>query len=237
MFTTPLRTPSPARRSRRRASPVSAGSSSTATPCSRPSTGTTSPAPTSSRSPTTTSSTVTTTTPPGVRRRAALGARSTSSDSSRSARLLARASSSCPLASISAIMAPASGSCTTSAPTRASRAMTSTLGRRRRTATAVRQVDSASPRHVATIHSTSANRRPSATQAAPPATMSIVVMARNNCSTCARAWTTRPMAPAGPPGCQGPGTLASPAYTDFDTAGPTSGTVRAEATAGSPWDR
>ena len=164
----PLRTSSPAVLSFGLASPVSADSSSTAEHSSRPSTGTISPAPTSSRSPGLTSPTAISTTTSPTRRRAVRGALSTSRLNSRRARAAARASSSCPLASITVITAPANGSPTASAPARASRAITSTLGSRRRNAPTVHQVDSVRPSTVPALHETLANVAASSSHAAAP---------------------------------------------------------------------
>ena len=70
-----------------------------------------------------------------------MGARAASRLSSRRARAAARASNSAPLASISAMTAPANASSTSSAPTRANHAIRSTLGWRRRTASTIDAVE------------------------------------------------------------------------------------------------
>ena len=173
-LTTPLRTSSPVIRSTGSGSPVSADSSSTAGDSNRPSTGTISPVPTSSRSPTATSSTGTSTTPPSTWRRAVRGARWTSRLNSRRARAAARASSSCPLASITVIIAPANGSLTTSAPASARTAMTSTLNWPRRIDATIQPIEKTRPSTVPAIHSTFAVVSASSSHATPPATNNTV---------------------------------------------------------------
>ena len=185
-LTTPLRTSSPAIRSAGRDSPVRADSSSTAGLSSRPSTGTIPPAPTSSRSPGTTSSTATSTTPPSTRRRAVRGARSASRLSSRRARADARASRSCPLASITVITAPANGSPTARAPASASTAMTSTLGWWRRIAPATQDTEKTRPSTVPAIDKTLAGVPAASSHATPPASSSTLDTANSAISLLSR---------------------------------------------------
>lgn len=100
----------------------------------RPSTGTTSPGPTTSRSPTATSASGTVVTPASVRRRAEHGACSSRARRSWEARRWAAASRVRPVASISAISAPARYSWTTRVPPSARTAMRSTPAWRCRSA-------------------------------------------------------------------------------------------------------
>ena len=174
-LTTPLRTSSPVIRSTGSGSPVSADSSSTAVDSSRPSTGTISPVPTSSRSPIDDliDRDLDDARPP-TWRRAVRGARSTSRLSSRRARAAARASSSCPLASITVIIAPANGSSTTSAPASASTAMTSTLSWPARIAATVQPTENTRPSTVPAIHNAAAAVDADSSHAAPPASSSTV---------------------------------------------------------------
>jgi hypothetical protein len=168
-LTTPDRTTSPGTRSTGSDSPVSADSSSTAEDNRRPSTGMTSPVPTSSRSPGTTTSTDTSATPPSMRCFAVRGARSTKRLNSRRARAAARASSSCPLMSITVIIAPAKGSLTQSAPANASNAITSTLSCRRRTAATIQTTERTKPSIVPSVHKTRAGSSAPKSNAMPPA--------------------------------------------------------------------
>jgi hypothetical protein len=168
-FTTPLRTSLAGPRSTGIGSPVSADSSSVAQVRRRPSTATISPEPTSRRSPGTTSPAGISATMPWVTRRAVRGARLASRLSARRARAVACDSSSCPHASIAVTMAPASGSSTSSVPTRASTAIMSTVGSRACIATRVHPAEASRPSTVPPVHITSASLPAPATAASSPA--------------------------------------------------------------------
>jgi hypothetical protein len=172
---------SPLRCSTRTDSPVSADSSKTAaSEINRPSTGKTSPEPTTSWSPTTTASAGTTSTPSRTRRRAARGARFSSERRSFVARRSAACSSACPVASMTTTSAPARYSPTASVPINDNTAMTSTPTRPWRNPLITDQVAGPIAMTVAVIQhvsatwcaprshaATPASKAPTATPAAP----------------------------------------------------------------------
>ena len=135
---------------------MSADSSNTPGVISTPSTGTTSPVFTNRRSPGRTSSIGRTTSSPPSYRVTIWGARSSRAESSRWARRSAYVSSARPLASISAITAPARYSSSANEPPMASRAMRSTPASRRISPVIVVHVSGTSPIHVVTAHATCA---------------------------------------------------------------------------------
>ena len=138
----PLRTGPPRRWDAGSGSPVSADSSTTASALvTIPSTGTTSPARTTTRSPTESSSTGTSSTASPTRRWAIRGARATRALSSRRARPAAESSSAFPPASIRPTTAPARYSPSASAAAIATSAIASTPTSPRRS---VRPTDQAS---------------------------------------------------------------------------------------------
>ena len=180
-LSTPLRTVSPVGRPTGSASPVSADSSSVATPAvTIPSAGTTSPGATISRSPGTISVIGTVSSNVPRYRRAVRGARASSACRSRWARSAAQASSARPLASMTAITAAASSSRTATAPASASTAMTSTPSRPRRTLAAVVHSAYPSPVPAAVSHTTSRAVSAPARAAAPPTASPTAVRSRNS---------------------------------------------------------
>src|SRR5664280_1783481 len=106
------------------------------------------------------------------------------------ARAAARASSSCPLASITVIMAPAKGTLTARAPARASTAMMSTLSCRRRIASTVQTTEKPRPSTVPRIHRTRAGVWADNSHARPPASSSTVEAVKRSVSLLARGWVT-----------------------------------------------
>ena len=170
-FTAPPRTVSPTARSTGSGSPVRALSSMMAGPaCTVPSTGTTSPGRTRSRSPTAACSTGTSDSSVPAYRWATFGARPSRACSSRSARLAAHASRLRPVVSITVITAPAKCSSTTSVPSSARTAMASTPRRRCRAASSTHQPDSARPSTVVTVQiALAASWAPTSAATAPPA--------------------------------------------------------------------
>lgn len=179
-LTVPLRTASFIPYSTSTGSPVSADSSNTALPAvTRPSTGTTSPEPTMSTSPATTDSNGTCSTSSPTRRRAVRGARSSSVRRSREARRSAAASSVRPVASIKAISDPARYSPTTSVPTRASVAITSTPARPRRNAAMTHPTDGGIAATVPAAQNASARSRAPKPHATPPASRPMALNASN----------------------------------------------------------
>ena len=151
-------------------SPVKADSSITAaSEVTTPSTGTTSPACTSKRSPIATASTGTCSMRPSTRRRASRGARSTSARKSCSARAIAISSSTLPPEYISATTAPASGWPSASAALIDTSAIASTPNRPARKSLTIENASPATTGAVASVQQRSARSGRPASQARIPA--------------------------------------------------------------------
>ena len=158
-------------------SPVSANSSIVAAfELTTPSTGTTSPACTRSRSPMATADIGTSSTRPSARRCASRGARSTSERKSRSARATATSSSTLPPEYISATTAPASGWPSATAALIDTSAIASTPSR---PASRSRVIETANPAitgKVASVQHRSANAGRPASAAAIPAASPVIAI-------------------------------------------------------------
>ncbi len=179
-MTTPLRTGSPAVRSTWADSPVSTDSSRTAALLATwPSTGTTSPGFTSSRSPTRTWSTTTVSSASPAYRWANRGACSSKARRSWEARRCAAESKACPDANMTAISDPARYSCTTRVPPSDSTAMRSTPVRPRHSASAIHVSAGTIATAVPTTHAASAVLAAPTAQAMTPSSNAPVVTARS----------------------------------------------------------
>ena len=165
----------------------------------RPSTGTTSPGPTTNTSSTTTSASGITLTSEPTRRRANRGARSSKARKSWEARRAAAASRARPPASITAINAPARYSPTSKVPTSDSTAIRSTPTRPWRNAASTHTTAGTTAVTVPAIQHQSATARHPASHAIPPVANAATVTATKAGSTSLRNRIAHPVAGPTPP--------------------------------------